>query len=244
MELTPQKRKTLIQCAKWLIALSLVLPILYTLAVNLIPLYCNIEYIFRDYNEFMRVFTPHYWMLSNLIRILAFVVMLIAAKNIYIQIASAFIALSALCTLIISYCHMPFSLANYINIVCLIALFIGIASLCCSKLIRKEYFRILMITACLLIVNSIATGYYLPGKYFNSPIIKIYSVLTLLIFISYTVASIVLWLKVSNIANISEEEENTVKNQIKSVLTSRFAIGFPCIYLCAIAVYFIICSFI
>lgn len=227
---------------KWIAAAVFIIAAVNIVAMTVVPIVIH-ENVMDTMNKLFSI--------SNVLSfagVAGFGLIAYSSSNEYIRISAAVFAIGDLLNAISFHCFssIPYVVLILNNVIPLI----GLAVICCSGLIRKE-FSVLLSVAVFLALTVCISLWGLPELLLDASdnyIISVTLDLTRMTFgwicvaasLSYCTAMAILWVKIVNLSGCVENEEEPFGDVLSSVMTSRFVIGFPLLVICSQIVYCLI----
>lgn len=243
METNIQKTAAPATYGKWIVAALFILAVLYYIAMTVVPIVIH-ENVMDTMNK-----------LSSISNVLSFVgvagfgLIAYSSSNEYIRISAAVFAIGDLFGAISFHCFSstPYAVTILDNIIPLI----GLAVICCSGRIRKDFSVLLRVAVFLALTICISGLWSVPVLLMdisdNYMIFRTidstdmsFGWICLAVRLSYCVVMAILWVKIVNLSGCIENEEEPFGDVLSSVMTSRFVIGFPLFVICSQIVYCLI----
>lgn len=243
METNIQKPAALAIYGKWIVAAVYILAVLNNIAMTVAPIVIH-ENIMDTMTKLFSI--------SNVLSfagVAGFGLIAFSSSNEYIRISAAVFAIGDLLSAISFHCFSsePYAFSVLNNIIPLI----GLAVICCSGRIRKDFSVLLRVAVFFALTVWISGSWRLPvslmdtTNYYSISEISSSTSMTfgwigLAASLSYCTAMAILWVKIVNLSWSVENEEEPFVDVLSSVMTSRFVIGFPLLVICSQIVYCLI----
>lgn len=228
---------------KWIVAAVFILAVLNNIAMTVVPIVIH-ENIMDTMNKLFSI--------SNVLSfagVAGFGLIAFSSSNEYIRISAVVFAIGDLLSAISFHCFssVPYVVLILNNVIPLI----GLAVICCSGLIRKEYSVLLRVAVLLALVGCISGLWRLPVSLMDASnydstyeISRLTSMtfgwVSMIVTLVYFIVMAILWVKIVNLSGCVENEEEPFGDVLSSVMTSRFVIGFPLFVICSQIVYCLI----
>ena len=243
METNIQKPAAPAIYGKWIAAAVFILLAVNIVAMTVVPIVIH-ENVMNAMNKLFSIVN-----VLSFVGVAGFGLIAYSSSNEYIRISAAVFAIGYLSSAISFHCFSsePYAVIILNNIIPLI----GLAVICCSGRIRKDFSGLLRVAVFFALTVCISGLWRVPVSLMDiSDNYMIFMTIdsTSMSFgwigqvasLSYCTAMAVLWVKIVNLSGCIENEEESFGDVLSSVMTSRFVIGFPMLVICSQIVYCLI----